>query len=103
MGPPPCSQVRRLDAMPSTEGQAVRWLAVPHHGRRRGATRFVYAIAATVSSAALIGCSRPANPDHQEQRAFTRECACPVEPKVPEAQPPPRPQVGDDTLTLDPP
>ena len=101
MGPPPWSQVRRLDAMPSTEGQAVRWLAVPHHGRRRGATRFVYAIAATVSAAALTGCGRPPNLDHQEQVAFSRECASLVERNVSEAQPPRRAQLGDDTLTLD--
>ena len=73
---------------------------MPHHGRRRAASRLAGALAALVALPALAGCGTPSGLDHQEQVAFARECASLVERHVGDNDPPHRAQLGSETLTL---
>lgn len=73
---------------------------MPHHGRRRAATRLAAALAALVTLPSLAGCGTPPDLDHQEQVAFARECASLVERHVGDNDPPHRAQLGSETLTL---
>lgn len=73
---------------------------MPHHGRRRAATRLATAIVGVLVLPALAGCGTPPDLDHQEQVAFARECASLVERHVGDTSGPHRVEVGSDTLTL---